>query len=177
MRSRLASFCTGRTFPNLVILTLLLYISLFRRTDDAPPVLIPQPPAPAPGIVMTGSSFPKAATGPYVEPQATVHELDTLAARYAVNASDGVPLRLGLQSPMYNVRVLRTILTHQNNTWQDMPGEARGYFVQSLLWMQPVSTHSLMAFAPGRKERYANHSILQHRLTPQDPTTRRGRST
>lgn len=49
-----------------------------------------------------------------------------------------LPVRLELRQPMYNVRVLRSILHHSNNSWQDMPGEAQGYFLQSLLWLQIV---------------------------------------
>ena len=49
------------------------------------------------------------------------------------------PIRLELQSPIYSLRILRSILQHSNNTWQDMEGEAQGYFIQSLLWLQIVS--------------------------------------
>lgn len=50
------------------------------------------------------------------------------------------PHKLELVSPMYNVKVLRSILQHSNTSWQDKPGESHGYFVQSLVWFQNVRT-------------------------------------
>jgi hypothetical protein len=49
------------------------------------------------------------------------------------------PHRLELVSPMYNIKVLRSVMQHSNTSWQDKPGEAHGYFVQSLVWFQNVS--------------------------------------
>ena len=48
-------------------------------------------------------------------------------------------VRLELQNPVYNVRVMRSILQHSNTSWQGKPDEAKGYFIQSLIWMQVVS--------------------------------------
>lgn len=45
---------------------------------------------------------------------------------------------LTLQAPKYNLLVLRSILQHSNTSWQTTPKEARGHFVQSLVWMQMV---------------------------------------
>lgn len=45
---------------------------------------------------------------------------------------------LTLQTPRYNLLVLRSILQHSNTSWQTTKNEAQGYFVQSLIWMQMV---------------------------------------
>lgn len=45
---------------------------------------------------------------------------------------------LTLKTPRYNLLALRSILQHSNTSWQTTPKEARGYFVQSLIWMQMV---------------------------------------
>lgn len=56
--------------------------------------------------------------------------------------------KLELVSPMYNIKVLRSILQHSNTSWQDKPKEAHGYFVQSLVWFQNVSLlYRLLALA------------------------------
>lgn len=47
--------------------------------------------------------------------------------------------RMQLQGPIYAVRVLKSILHHSNNTWRGKEGEAQGYMVQSMVWMQIVS--------------------------------------
>lgn len=49
---------------------------------------------------------------------------------------DAYPLTL--KTPRYNLLVLRSILQHSNTSWQTTPKEARGHFVQSLIWMQMV---------------------------------------
>lgn len=49
------------------------------------------------------------------------------------------PHKLELVSPMYNIKVLRSILQHSNTSWQDKPNESHGYFVQSLVWFQNAS--------------------------------------
>lgn len=41
-------------------------------------------------------------------------------------------------SPLYSVRVLRSILQHSDTSWQDVKGECRGYFIQSLIWLNIV---------------------------------------
>ena len=41
-------------------------------------------------------------------------------------------------SPLYSVRVLRSILQHSDTSWQDIKGECRGFFIQSLLWLNIV---------------------------------------
>lgn len=66
-----------------------------------------------------------------------------------------IPLQL--QNPTYNIRVIRSILQHSNTSWQDTPGEARGYFVQSLLWMQVVrhlAGHSAQGWLKQSADRY-----------------------
>lgn len=49
------------------------------------------------------------------------------------------PHKLELVSPMYDIKILRSILQHSNTSWQDKPKEAHGYFVQSLVWFQNAS--------------------------------------
>lgn len=48
-------------------------------------------------------------------------------------------------NPLYSIRVLRSILQHSNNTWQDQEGECQGYFIQSLLWLNIVRLRSKQA--------------------------------
>jgi hypothetical protein len=55
---------------------------------------------------------------------------------------------LTLQSPKYNLKVLRSILQHSNTSWQTSPKEAQGYFVQSLIWMQMVRSALLFLSTP-----------------------------
>lgn len=76
------------------------------------------------------------------------------------------PHKLELVSPMYNVKVLRSILQHSNTSWQDKPGEAHGYFVQSLVWFQNVC---IGLCCQSRKVKVLN-SPTAHRLTVYVPT-------
>ena len=61
-----------------------------------------------------------------------------LALRPPDEYLDPPRIRLELQNPVYNVRVMRSILQHSNTSWQGKPDEAKGYFIQSLIWMQVV---------------------------------------
>jgi len=116
---------------NYLILGLLLYIFLTRGPEEAD--------TPAVQVPVLPDAFP----APFPPPSLTVDDtVDSdapvdLAALGILSQSDiqGMPLRLEMESPLYNIRVLRTILQHQNNTWKDKKGEAQGYFIQSLLWM------------------------------------------
>lgn len=60
------------------------------------------------------------------------------------------PHKLELLTPMYNVKILRSILQHSNTSWQDKPGEAHGYFIQSLVWFQNVRVGLMMLARPLR---------------------------
>lgn len=55
---------------------------------------------------------------------------------------------LTLKTPRYNLLPLRSVLQHSNTSWQTTPKEARGYFVQSLIWMQMID--GLRPVNPGK---------------------------
>lgn len=74
------------------------------------------------------------------------------------------PHKLELVSPMYNIKVLRSILQHSNTSWQDKPNESHGYFVQSLVWFQNVSSSRRM-----RIHRLPHANSYFFRLTVYDP--------
>ena len=91
----------------------------------------PQQPSPTPDPV----PVPKVAVRDVDVNNAIISTPEATEKPWEITAEE-VPMQV--VSPSYSVRVLRSILTHSNHTYQDMPNEAHGYLIQTFLWLHVV---------------------------------------